>query len=73
MTIADEIRVASGQDTLHPLVRDNWASARGICNCSKHVDSGLVFCQLDYGHVGLHVNGPNQWEAAWPPPELYHG
>jgi hypothetical protein len=75
MTIADEIRLATSQDTLHPLVCDNWASPRGICNCSKVVaaglESGVVFCQRDYGHDDEHINGAHKWEAAWPPPELH--
>jgi len=75
MTIADEIRLATSQNRLHPLVRDNWASPRGICNCSKVVGVGLelgvVFCQRNYGHDDEHVNGAHKWEAAWPPPELH--
>jgi hypothetical protein len=75
MTIADEIRLATSRDRLHPLVRDNWASPRGLCNCSKLVDTGLesgvAFCQLDYGHEDEHTNGPHKWKATWPPPELH--
>jgi hypothetical protein len=78
MTIADEIRLASNQNRLHPLVRDNWASPRGFCNCCKdlktlgaELESEVVFCQRDYGHDNAHINGAYRWEAAWPPPELH--
>jgi hypothetical protein len=67
-TIADEIRKATARNELHPFVRDNRASPRGLCNCSKQDATGSVFfCVLDYGHQGKHVNGEQQWEAPWPP------
>lgn len=72
MTIADEIRLASSRNELHPLVRDNWASARGKCNCSHSTERGISFCHLDFGHEGPHVNRSDRWQAPWPPPELYH-
>lgn len=72
MTIADEIRTATSQNRLHPLVRDNWASPRGLCNASLDASEtldGILFCTLDYGHTGEpHVNGPVSWELPWPPP-----
>jgi hypothetical protein len=78
--IAEKIRLATSQNRLHPLVRDNWASPRGLCNCCRVVADGpmvtTVFCQRDYLHAGPHSNGFNglhQWEAPWPPPELFHG
>lgn len=78
MTIADEIRKATSQNRLHPLVRDNWASPRGLCNCLKDLktlgaglESEVVLCRLDYGHDGEHINGRHRWTAAWPPPELH--
>jgi hypothetical protein len=75
ITIADAIRLSTSQNRLHPFVRDNWASPRGLCNCSKVIDAGLesgvVFCQRDYGHDDEHVNAAHKWEAAWPSPELY--
>lgn len=77
MTKADEIRLASSRNVLHALVRDNWASPRGLCNCSttggQDLSFGVLFCQRDYGHEGPHINGLNQWQAPWPPPQLYHG
>jgi hypothetical protein len=76
MTIADEIRIGTKQNRLHPLVGDNWASPRGLCNSSHISESDLepqiVYCQLDYGHTGLHWNGPNQWDVPWPPPAFDH-
>lgn len=66
---ADQIRAASSRNELHPLVAANLASPRGICNCSKSVDGGIVFCRRDYGHAPPHVNGPHSWEAPWGPPE----
>jgi hypothetical protein len=78
LTIAEAIRLATSQNILHPLVRDNWASPRGICNCCKDLktlgaglESEVVFCQLDYAHDGEHSNGRYKWTAAWPPPELH--
>jgi hypothetical protein len=76
MTIADEIRTATNQNRLHPLVRDNWASPRGLCN-SSHINEEnstypVIFCQLDYGHEMPHINDSHQWNTSWPPPELYH-
>jgi hypothetical protein len=74
LTIAEAIRLATSQNRVHPLVRENWASPRGLCNCSMVVDagpeSGFVLCRLDYGHDGEHVNAAHKWEATWPPPEL---
>jgi len=68
ITIAEAIRLATSQNRLHPFVRDNWASPRGLCNCSKTVEiSGTLFCQRDYGHTGKHMNGSHHWEATWPP------
>ena len=73
MTIADEIRTATSQNRLHPLVRDSWASPRGLCNCSKVIGVGLelgtVFCQREFGHEDEHVNGAHRWTELWPPPE----
>lgn len=67
--LADEIRLATSRNELHPLVRDNWASPRGICNCSTEIiGNGRVFCQRDYRHEGVHVNGLEQWRETWPPP-----
>jgi len=65
MSIADEIRLATSQNRLHPLVRDNWASPRGICNCSTTVHSNIVLCKLDYGHEEAHVNGLHYWKKPW--------
>lgn len=71
MTIADDIRRATAQNELHPLVRDNWASPRGICNASLDACEtldGILFCTLEYGHTGPHINGPVSWELPWAPP-----
>jgi hypothetical protein len=72
LTIADAIRLATSQNRLHPLVRDNWASPRGLCNSSNAVGIGLeygvVFCQRDFGHDGEHTNGAHMWMVPWPPP-----
>lgn len=75
MTIADEIRAVTSQNRLHPLVRDNWASPRGLCNCHTLVfdvahEPAAVFCKRDFGHEGEHVNEPHKWESPWPPPQL---
>ena len=67
MTKAEEIRLASSKGILHPLVRDNWASPRGICNCSDDLEGGTVYCTLDFGHIGEHVNGGHRWQMSWPP------
>ncbi len=71
LTIAEAIRLATSQNRVHPLVRDNWASPRGICNCCKYLKTQVVFCQLEYAHDGEHANGQYKWAAAWPPPELH--
>lgn len=72
MTIADEIRQATSRNVLHPLVRDNLASPRGICNCCTQHDGYVCFCALDYGHTGRHLNGTYLWEQTWPP-ALFQG
>lgn len=73
MTIADEIRLATSQNRLHPLVAKRWASPQGICNCAKvvggHGEEALVFCRRDFGHEDAHNNGPYYWTASWPLPE----
>lgn len=68
MTIADNIRLATSANELHPLVSKNWASPRGTCNCSKKLDDGsIVFCTLDYKHEDNHINKDVQWQAPWSP------
>jgi hypothetical protein len=71
MTIAEEIRKATSENRLHPLVRDNWASPRGLCNASLDACEtldGILFCALEYGHTGPHINGPVSWELPWVAP-----
>lgn len=71
MSIADVIRATTEQNKLHRLVALNYASPRGLCNCSDAVqlEVGLVvvFCSRDYGHAGPHINGLHHWNAPWPP------
>lgn len=79
-SIASEIREATSNQRLHPLVRDSWASPRGICNCWTRTDdpeSAMVFCQRDYGHLGPHTwRGSSkgrytlvEWSKQWGPSE----
>lgn len=65
--IADEIRSFTSRDLLHPLVRDNYASPRGTCNCSKLTALGRIWCTRDFGHDGPHLNEVDEWDEPWPP------
>jgi len=54
---AEEIREATARDELHPLVAQNLASPRGLCNAATATaDGGACMCVLDYGHEGPHRN-----------------
>jgi hypothetical protein len=65
---ADEIRSATARSELHPLVRDNLASPRGLCNAHTQGRASVLFCTLDYCHAEPeHVNGSTRWAQEWPP------
>jgi hypothetical protein len=64
---ADEIRAFTARNELHPLVAQNLASPRGLCNAGL-ITYGAVFCTRDYDGVHVeHVNDGVCWSAPWPP------